>query len=196
MAYNLDNKYTEDIKSAICFKDYSDFKPNLSPFEVLALGSYCDQGGYFRPIYSQVIGKKLSCEYYKWPILEEYKKYLPCGLSFNDYIKKYVSLDTPKHLHNRFKVKCGKDLLFWESKGWIKSYDPYGWFQWYCHFYYGRRIAEYDTHQIARWRNIVNRFNTYTPKVQQVLQHWAFTHSSVKVVCSCIRMNLKSDNIY
>ena len=37
----------------IHFSDYPDFKPNLSPKEILQMGSF--GGTYFRPIYSQVV---------------------------------------------------------------------------------------------------------------------------------------------
>lgn len=36
---------------------------------------------------------------------------------------------------NKYKAKCGGSLEMWESSGWIKEQDPYGWFQWYCRFY-------------------------------------------------------------
>ena len=29
---------------------------------------------------------------------------------------------------NRYKVKCGTSLRFWEDKGWINYLDPYAWF--------------------------------------------------------------------
>ena len=51
---------------------------------------------------------------------------------------------------NRFGVKCGGSLAMWESKGWISEQDPYGWFEWYCHFYSGRRSTD-DDRQISRW---------------------------------------------
>merc|ERR1719319_1726182 len=38
----------------------------------------------------------------------------------------------------------------WESSGWMRAQDPYGWFQWYCRFYQGRR-SEDDERQVSRW---------------------------------------------
>ena len=32
---------------------------------------------------------------------------------------------------NKYGVKCGTSLKFWENKGWINKIDPYGWLQWY-----------------------------------------------------------------
>ena len=31
---------------------------------------------------------------------------------------------------NKYGVKCGASLRFWENKGWINKIDPYGWFHW------------------------------------------------------------------
>jgi hypothetical protein len=44
----------------------------------------------------------------------------------------------------------GGNLDMWESSGWITHIDPYGWFQWYCRFYLGRRCSD-DERQINRW---------------------------------------------
>ena len=87
------------------------------------------------------------------------------------------------------------DLNMWETSGWIKDIDPYGWFQWYCRFYLGRRCSD-DERQIkrglgvigkkGRWRNnlknkILNSTKnpkdaledySISPKVRQLLQHW------------------------
>ena len=30
---------------------------------------------------------------------------------------------------NKYGLKCGTSLRFWESKGWINKNDPYRWFQ-------------------------------------------------------------------
>ena len=35
---------------------------------------------------------------------------------------------------NKYGVKCGTSLRFWENKDWINKIDPYGWFQWYFRF--------------------------------------------------------------
>ena len=51
---------------------------------------------------------------------------------------------------NKYQVSCGSTLEAWESKNWIKAQDPYGWVEWYCHFYQGRRSAD-DCRQIDRW---------------------------------------------
>jgi hypothetical protein len=40
-----------------------------------------------------------------------------------------------------------------QSSGWISDTDPYGWFQWYCRFYRGRRSSD-DVRQIARWKSL------------------------------------------
>ena len=32
---------------------------------------------------------------------------------------------------NKYGVKCGTLIRFWDNKGWINEIDPYGRFQWY-----------------------------------------------------------------
>ena len=58
---------------------------------------------------------------------------------------------------NYYGVKCGISLRFWESKGWIRPIDLYGWFQWYFR-YWKRRRSEDDFRQFGRLKRIVSRF--------------------------------------
>ena len=81
---------------------------------------------------------------------------------------------------NRYGVKCGTSLRFWENKGWIKDIGLYGWFQWYCRYYYGRRNSD-DSRQIKRWnfrmtKDKGTKFDDFSvsPKIRQILLHWGY----------------------
>jgi hypothetical protein len=162
------------------FKDYHDFIPNLSPREMFLLGSF--GGTYWRPIYSGLLKKKLKNVHKKYP--EEWWKHIPENeLSSKNY-------DISK---NKYKVRVGTSLEFWESKGWIDPSHPYGWVHWYCDFFMGKRSKD-DERQISRWQKlagykgrfmrflvtqIINKNATWddetiSPKIRQVLQHWGY----------------------
>ena len=98
---------------------------------------------------------------------------------------------------NKYGAKCGTLLGFWESKGWINSIDPYGWFQWYFRYLLGIRSSD-DERQINRWKKIVSRFKgklikmikdvdgrfdgySISPKIRQTFLHWGY--QLVKVFC-------------
>jgi len=69
-----------------------------------------------------------------------------------------VASDQYRPAANRYGVRSGRTLgskdAFgldaWEQAGWIIEQDPYGWFQWYCRFFLGRRSMD-DDRQIGRW---------------------------------------------
>jgi hypothetical protein len=160
----------------IKFKDYPTFTPNLTPYQIMKMGAF--GGTYWRPIYSTITNK-----YYK----NKHKKYnwdLPDDL---------LCLENCNKLINKYKVKSGTSLDYWESKNWITKYDPYGQFQWYCNFYNGRRTLD-DERQIKRWEgvagvngrfrkrliNLINnkksKYNDYSisPKIRQLLLQWGY----------------------
>ena len=91
---------------------------------------------------------------------------------------------------NKYGVKCGTSLRFWENKGWINKIDPYDWFQWYFRYRLGRRSKD-DKRQISRWKKNVSRFRgklvkmignagskyddySISPKIRQILLHWGY----------------------
>ncbi|XP_035638532.1 uncharacterized protein zgc:113208 isoform X1 [Oncorhynchus keta] len=172
---------SKNDKGQLVFKDFPQFQPNMSPKEVLQAGSF--GGTYFRPIYSSVTKHNCKDEWKELP--EDWLK----GLN----IPTQVVSSTYRDSVNTYKVKCGGSLEMWESSGWIVTQDPYGWFQWYCRFYHGRRTKD-DERQIGRWakcagvkgrwrNNLITKVvrsgcgfdnPTISPVVRQTLQHWGY----------------------
>ena len=170
------NKYGELI-----FKDFPDFKPNLTPKEVIQAGSF--GGTYYRPILSGITGK-----YYK----DEWKEFPEDWFEGLDIEQNVTSIVIRSSI-NKYKSKMGGNLDMWESCGWITKIDPYGWFQWYCRFYLGRRTTD-DNRQISRWLNVCGpngrfritliksiirektKYNDYKikPVVRQGMLHWSY----------------------
>lgn len=184
-----------NAKGELVFPDYPLFRPNLTPKEVLQLGSF--GGTYFRPITSGVTGIRYQAK----DVVSEYPKDWFEGLNMS---RQVCSTVYDKGV-NRFNAECGGDLYMWESSGWIKDSDPYGWFQWYCRFYLGRRCED-DERQISRglgvmgprgrWRNnLLNKLaasnkspeaviadHNISPKVRQLLQHWGLQLNAQDVI--------------
>ena len=146
----------------ILFTDHPEFKPDLTPRQIFQLGSF--GGTYWRPIHSSITGRNYANEHRKFDFLADIPDNV-MTLPWSDYDKNI----------NRYKVKVGTTLEYWESKGWITKHDPYGWVQWYCNFYNGRRIPKEDDRQIKRWVAIKKRFTRKTPAVAQTLQHWGIS---------------------
>ena len=169
------------------FPDHPEFKPNLSPLEVLKQGAF--GGTYFRPIESQVTKKKYQNRHLRYWSAEEYKKnkinpQKHLCLPFESYDKSI----------NKYNTRCGQTLEEWEGKNWITNHDPYGWFEWYCNFFLGRRLKEEDQRQIKRWlslcgpkgrfsqrlKNMVKAKKTtpqdplVSPRIRQTLHHWGY----------------------
>jgi len=161
------------------FDDFPLFKPNLSPKEMFEQG--CFGGAYWKPIYSKLVGTNLSNQH------SEFQVY------FSDIDEKMLSSSVFDKMKNKYQVKSGTTLELWEAKDWIHPVDPYGWVQWYCRFFSGRRCKD-DERQIKRWCNfagskgrfrrqlitkIINKNTTFndnsvSPVIRQGLHQWAY----------------------
>ena len=152
-----------------------DFGANKTPVEIIKEGAF--RGTYFRDIYSGVNSKWHRKSWKKFDELKDIDQKYYCSNYYDASVNKYG-------------VKCGTSLRFWENNGWIHSIDPYGWFQWYFRYWLGRRSLD-DERQIKRWKGIVSRFKSklvemikdvvgkfddysISPKIRQILLHWGY----------------------
>jgi hypothetical protein len=135
---------------------HPDFRPELTPKELLALG---------------VFGGKYMTD---------------CSAEFPADWFQDAKLCPQRHDPelNFFGVNASQLLWVWRSKGWIYHEDPRGWFQWYCRYYRGRRCPD-DERQIRRWRAVRRHIAQLKkhcrhgdvncrPRQRQALLHWAY----------------------
>jgi hypothetical protein len=134
-----------------------EFRPELTPQEMLALGVFC--GKYMTDCRAEFPqswfeGAKLAPEG------------RDCSLNY-------------------FGVNASQPLSEWRRKGWIHPDDPRGWLQWYCRYYMGRRMPDEDARQIKRWkamrRHVRQIERNCDPgdlncrrRQRQALLHWAY----------------------
>ena len=172
---------TRKKNGELTFQDRPDFKPNLTPKEVLHLGSF--GGSYFRPHYSSVTKQQYQ---------EEAWKELPLSWLEGLNISKLVASSVHDPLMNKYKIR-ELSFLNEEKGGFVHKQDPYGWFQWYCRFYQGRRSND-DQRQVNRWLQNAGpksrsreqlvwdckrhrcSFDDFRvkPGLRQSLQHWGY----------------------
>ncbi|HEY4483553.1 MAG TPA: hypothetical protein VI752_00035 [Candidatus Paceibacterota bacterium] len=133
------------------------FKPDLTPKEMLALGVF---GGKY---------------------MTDCQKEFPSDW----FTKAKLSPEKNNPQLNYFKIKASQSLSTWQKNGWIYKDDPRGWFQWYCRYFMGRRLGSEDERQIKRWsafrrhamavkNNCRAQDMTCRPKQRQALLHWAY----------------------
>lgn len=137
---------------------HPDFKPELTPEEMLALG---------------VFGGKYMTD---------------CKKEFPESWFAHAKLSPERHddALNFFHEHASQPLAVWRAKGWInEDHDPRGWFQWYCRYYMGRRLPAEDERQIKRWKaigrhvaqikkNCSPKDLTCRPAQRQAVLHWAY----------------------
>lgn len=134
-----------------------DFRPELTPKEMLSLGVF--GGRYMRD----------------------------CSSEFpQDWFESAkFAKDKSDKSYNYFGVSASMPLSHWQAKGWIDERDPRGWFQWYARYYYGRRLGSEDRRQIKRWRAMKRHVMALKnncregdfscrPRQRQALLHWAY----------------------
>jgi hypothetical protein len=135
---------------------HPDFKPQLTPKEMLEMGVF---GGKY---------------------MTDCRDEFPA--SWFEKAKLCHERHDPKL--NFFGVNASKSLGYWKQKGWIYEEDPRGWFQWYCRYYIGRRCSD-DERQIKRWRAIQRHIAQIRancpkgaldcrPRQRQAVLHWAY----------------------
>ena len=135
---------------------HSDFRPELTPKQMLALG---------------VFGGKYMTDCRDEFPAEWFEKAKLCSERHDPKL-------------NCFGVNASQPLSVWRKNGWIYHEDPRGWFQWYCRYYFGRRCPD-DERQIKRWRairrHITQLKNNCPPKAldcrprqRQAILHWAY----------------------
>lgn len=135
----------------------SDFKPELTPGQMLKMGVF---GGKY---------------------MNDCRDEFP-----EDWFKgAKLSPERSDPALNYFKVDASKPLSYWRKKGWIYPDDPRGWFQWYCRYYMGRRLEIEDRRQIDRWKAMTRHIAQVKkncdkgdldcrPRQRQALLHWAY----------------------
>jgi hypothetical protein len=152
----MQNSYTYLLTEPIGQNFHPEFKPELTPKELLELG---------------VFGGKYMTD---------------CTSEFPKEWFHKARLCPEKHdpKLNFFGVNASSPLSVWQKNGWIHPDDPRGWFQWYCRYFMGRRHAD-DQRQIKRWkairRHIAQINNNCLPgdwscrrRQRQALLHWAY----------------------
>lgn len=120
----MQSGYSYELTAPEGRKFDEDFTPELTPKQMLQLGVFC--------------GKYMTDCRDEYPASWFVRAKLADG-------KRDCSL-------NHFGVAAGQPLSEWQRKGWIHPDDPRGWFQWYCRYYFGRRMPGEDDRQIGRWR--------------------------------------------
>ena len=101
-----------------------EFQPNKTLIEVIKEHAF--GGTYFRGNYAG-----FNKKWYK-NTSKEFVQLKNIDAKF--YASNYYDVSV-----NKYGVKCGTSLRFWENKGWINKIDPYGWFQWYFRHWSGRK---------------------------------------------------------
>jgi len=152
----MQKKYVYYLTKAAGKNFDPEFKPELTPKQMLDIGVFCG-------VYMRDCGKEFPKSWFKKAKFAKEKR--DCNINY-------------------FKIGASQPLSVWRKKGWIHKDDPRGWFQWYCRYHMGRRHED-DKRQIKRWKaikrhiaqikkNCKRRDLKCRPKQRQAVLHWAY----------------------
>lgn len=153
------------------FDDRPDFTPSYSPLEMAEAGVF--GGNYFGNV----------------EVKQNWLDFVPVEFA-QDCNTAMLTNTIYKTSINKYGVTCGMDYAGWIKAGWIAEQDPYGWYNWYINFYYGRRSSD-DNRQISRWKSFISRHSgmlksicikanrdildeSFGKKTRQNLLHWSY----------------------
>ena len=139
-----------------------EFKPQLTPAEMLRLGVFCGK-------YMTDCRREFPKSWFAKARIADGRR--DCSLNF-------------------FGVDASQPLSEWKRKRWIHPDDPRGWFQWYCRYYRGRRLPKEDARQIKRWKAVRRHVRqvqkncepgdlTCRRRQRQALLHWAYDSRNI-----------------
>lgn len=156
-------------------KDFDpEFKPALSPGEILKLGAF--EGKYLNDCLSE----------------------FPAEWFIEALARDKLRPGKPDISVNAFNILSRQPLSTWRKNNWAPhkggkaplgdpktNPDERGWFQWYCRYWMGRRIPDLDKIQIGRWKAFTRHLGavkkncspgdlTCRPRQRQALLHWAY----------------------
>jgi hypothetical protein len=140
----------------------SEFRPELTPKQMLELGVFC--------------GKYMNDSRDEFPA--------------SWFARAKLSLGDRDCSLNFFGVDASQRLSVWREKGWLHPDDPRGWFQWYCRYFIGRRMPDEDNRQIRRWKAIRRHVRQVQRNCEpgdldcrrrqrQALLHWAYDSRAI-----------------
>lgn len=162
---NTDGTETIVFPDVDVVNNLANFKPKFSPKRMI-------QDGVFGGLY---FGSCKPDTLYQLGLKQ--RMLLP-----DDWFENVYQSDTKQNCKtNKFGVCAGLDRTWWINSKLIADSDPLGWFEWYCHFFLGRRIPKEDQRQIQRWIQYCKRHvnmakknkSGLTPRYQQSLFQWA-----------------------
>lgn len=158
----LQQGYKYELVAPMGKKFDPDFKPDLSPKQMLELGVF---GGLYLA----------DCQ----------KEFPPDWFKKAKMVNADVLVEKNHNPElNFFGINASQPLAVWRKNGWLHPQDPRGWFQWYCRYFMGRRTSD-DSRQIKRWKQIKRHVAQVQKnckpgdlncrkKQRQALLHWAY----------------------